>query len=106
MSAFCCVWFDETRLQGGSPTSFSGDVMGPFRVVVWCKACQDDEEGCFGGGTEAIGKFETREEAEKAGTEYCRGFPYAYRIERDMPVTTSNIGSMAWASELNLWFAK
>lgn len=53
-----------------------------FRVRVWCNACRDDEEGCFGGGSAILdGYFETREEAHSAAVEYCGNLPYGYRIE-------------------------
>lgn len=57
--------------------------MEKFRVIVWCDACRGDEEGCFGGGYELIGSsYETREDAERAGTEYCGALPYSYRVEQ------------------------
>jgi hypothetical protein len=54
-----------------------------FRVRVWCNACRDDDEGCFGGGSAILdGYFETRDEAHKAAAEYCGNLPYGYRIEQ------------------------
>lgn len=56
--------------------------MGKFQVVVWCEACQGDEEGCFGGAIQVLpAVFGSREEAEKAGTHYCADLPYRYRVE-------------------------
>lgn len=53
-----------------------------YRVRVWCEACRDDAEGCFGGCSAIIdGYFETRREAQKAAVEYCGSLPYNYRIE-------------------------
>jgi len=59
--------------------------MEKFRVLVWCESGQD-YDSCFGGSTEVIGAaFQSREDAEKAGEEYCAGLPYRYRIEQDDP---------------------
>ncbi len=59
-----------------------GKVMGKFQVVVWCEACQGDEEGCFGGAVQVLpGVFGSREDAEKAGAHYCADLPYRYRVE-------------------------
>lgn len=56
--------------------------MGKFRVRIWCEACREDPEGCFGGVSELMTThFETREEAEATALEYCGSLPYGYRIE-------------------------
>jgi hypothetical protein len=56
--------------------------MEKFRVLVWCESCRDDDEGCFGGESEVIGSdFSNRDDAERAGMEYCASLPYRYRVE-------------------------
>jgi hypothetical protein len=58
--------------------------MRKYKVVVWCDQCRNDAEGCFGGVTETIGSaFESWDDAEKAGAEYCGQLPYGYRVEED-----------------------
>ncbi len=58
--------------------------MQKFKVVVWCDHCRNDAVGCFSGGTEVIGSaFESREDAQRAATEYCGHLPYGYRVEED-----------------------
>ena len=62
-----------------------GLMMEKFRVLVWCESGQDYDR-CFGGSAEIIGAaFQSREDAAKAGAEYCAGLPYRYRIEQDDP---------------------
>jgi len=56
--------------------------MGTFQVVVWCEACQGDEEGCFGGANQVLpAVFGSCEDAERAGAHYCAALPYRYRVE-------------------------
>jgi hypothetical protein len=51
-------------------------------VRVWCHACRDDVEGCFGGNTAFIGgRFSSLKEAHQAAVEYCGTLPSGYRIE-------------------------
>lgn len=61
--------------------------MDKFRVIVWCKSCRGDDEGCFGGSDEVIGAaFKSWEDAEKAGAHYCSDLPYRYRVEQEDPI--------------------
>jgi hypothetical protein len=67
-----------------------------FRVRVWCNACRDDIEGCFGGSSALIdGCFETHEEARQAAVEYCGSLPYGYRIEESREREVSVVPAMA-----------
>ena len=60
--------------------------MEKFRVLVWCESCREDDEGCFGGGVEVIARdLSNRDDAERAGAEYCASLPYHYRVEEDEP---------------------
>lgn len=45
-----------------------------FSVIVSCLDCGGGQDplGCFNGGSETIGVFDTKEEAEKAGYDYIK----------------------------------
>lgn len=64
-----------------------------FLIRVWCDDCSgdNDEQGCFGGGSELKGKpgvtvldedvlFDTREEAEEFGWDFTRGPPWSFEV--------------------------
>ncbi len=39
-----------------------------YYYQLWCPDCRgEDYQGCFGGGTETIGPYDTPQEANKAG---------------------------------------
>jgi hypothetical protein len=54
-----------------------------YRYVLWCRDCDGDEHGCFGGGEQPSGDtFASREDAEEAARKATDdGQPWQYRIE-------------------------
>ena len=50
-----------------------------WKVRVWCRDCGNgqDPQGCFDGGHEVLDDtFETEDQAEDAGADYCNGPPW------------------------------
>lgn len=51
-------------------------------VVVWCPDCNGvDFQGCFDGGVQRHGPFETREEATRVGEEMVKGSNWLFEVE-------------------------
>jgi hypothetical protein len=52
-----------------------------FYAIVWCPDCNGvDFEGCFDGGVEEFGPFDTHEEADKEGARMAVSI-WIYRVE-------------------------
>jgi hypothetical protein len=50
-----------------------------WRVRVWCRCCDEDAYGCFGGGSEILeDRFETKVAAEEHGWRFCQGPPWSF----------------------------
>jgi hypothetical protein len=55
-----------------------------FYAVVWCPDCNGvDFEGCFGGGFERLGPFDTHAEADRAGSELAGQSIWRYEVEQE-----------------------
>ena len=64
--------------------------MSGYLIRVWCDDCGDGQDpmGCFDGahelrgrdGCEALDPFETIEEADAAGWEFCNGPPWEFEV--------------------------
>jgi hypothetical protein len=57
--------------------------MSGWYAIVWCPDCTgQDPMGCFDGGTETHGPFQTEQEARTAGDKAIHDSIYRYDIEQ------------------------
>lgn len=55
-----------------------------YYAVVWCPDCNGvDFEGCFDGGVERLGPFESGEAADRAGAEMAAQSIWRYEVEAE-----------------------
>jgi hypothetical protein len=56
-----------------------------FHYVVWCEDCCDEDfEGCFGGGTQDSRDYNTYEEANEAGRRFVNGTLWSFEVKESV----------------------